>query len=101
MVRHVALFHWKQGTTAADVSRVEEGLRPLPSQIPCIRSYRFGRDLGLQEGNADFAVVADFDDEAALRTYAQHPVHVAVINERIRPLVRSREAVQYVIEDSD
>ena len=101
MVRHVALFHWKPGTTAADVSRVEEGLRPLPAQIPRILSYRFGRDLGIQEGNADFAVVADFEDEDALRTYAEHPVHVAVVNERIRPLVRSREAIQYVIEGSD
>ncbi|TMD12615.1 MAG: Dabb family protein [Chloroflexi bacterium] len=101
MVRHVALFRWKDGTTAADVSRVEEGLRPLPSQIPCIRAYRFGRDLGIQEGNADFAVVADFEDEDGLRTYAEHPIHVAVVSERIRPLVRSREAIQYVIEDSD
>jgi stress responsive alpha/beta barrel protein len=101
MVRHIALFRWKPGTTAADVLRVEEGLRPLPSQIPCIRSYRFGRDLGIQEGNADFAVVADFEDEDALRTYAEHPVHVAVLTERIRPLVQSREAIQYVIEDSE
>src|SRR5438270_92879 len=67
MVRHVALFRWKDGTTAADVSRVEEGLRPLPSQIPCIRAYRFGRDLGIQEGNADFAVAAAFGDYLSRR----------------------------------
>jgi hypothetical protein len=101
MLRHIALFRWKEGTTAADVSRVEEGLRPLPSQIPCIRSYRFGRDLGIQDGNADFGIVADFEDEDALRTYAEHPVHVAVVRERIHPFVRTREAIQYVIEDSD
>jgi hypothetical protein len=101
MVRHIALFRWKEGTTEADVSRVEEGLRPLPSQIPCIRAYRFGRDLGIQAGNADFAVVADFEDEEALRSYAEHPVHVAVVEERIHPLVRAREAIQYVIEDSE
>ena len=101
MLRHVALFRWKPETTAADVVRVEEGLRGLPSQIPSIVSYRFGRDLGIQDGNADFAVVADFADQAGLRTYWEHPAHVAVLTERIRPLLAGREAIQYAIEERD
>ncbi|HYM50362.1 MAG TPA: Dabb family protein [Candidatus Limnocylindrales bacterium] len=101
MLRHVALFRWKPEVTAEDVSRIEEGLRSLPAAIPCIRSYRFGRDLGLQEGNADFGVVADFVDEEGLRTYAEHPAHLAVLTERIRPHIARREAIQYVIGDSD
>jgi hypothetical protein len=101
MLRHVALFRWKPEVSAADVSLIEEGLRTLPSQIPSIQSYRFGRDLGIQDGNADFAVVADFVDEQGLRTYSEHPAHVAVLTERIRPVLARREAIQYVIEDSD
>lgn len=82
MLRHVALFRWKARTAAADLVSIEEGLRGLPSQIPGILSYRFGRDLGIQDGNADFAVVADFADLEGLRAYWEHPAHLAVLTER-------------------
>jgi hypothetical protein len=97
----VALFRWKPEATAADVSKVEAALRQLPDKIPCIQSYRFGRDLGVQEGNADFGLVADFIDEDGLQTYANHPEHQAVIRELIRPIMAGREAIQYVIEHKD
>jgi hypothetical protein len=98
MVRHVALFRWKPETTPEDVSRIEAALRKLPEKIPCIQSYRFGRDLGVQDGNADFALVADFADEAGLHTYGTHPDHLAVIAELIRPITERRDAIQYVID---
>jgi hypothetical protein len=101
MLRHVALFRWKPDATAEDVSKVEAALHALPDKIPCIQSYRFGRDLGVQEGNADFAVVADFTDEEGLRTYANHPDHQSVLNNLIRPIVARREAIQYVIDHTD
>ncbi|HYY45541.1 MAG TPA: Dabb family protein [Candidatus Angelobacter sp.] len=97
----MALFRWKPEATAADVSKVEAALRQLPDKIPCIQSYRFGRDLGVQEGNADFGLVADFIDEDGLQTYANHPEHQAVIRELIRPIMAGREAIQYVIEHKD
>ena len=101
MVRHVALFRWKPQTAAGDVSKLEQELQALPTKIACIQSYRFGRDLGLQEGNADFAIVADFTDEASLEQYANHPDHQAVLNGRIRPMLAHREAIQYVIDKTD
>ena len=100
MVRHVALFNWKPETTAADVSKVEEALHQLPTKIACIQSYRYGRDLGVQEGNADFALVADFIDEQALETYANHPDHQAVLSSLIRPITERRVAIQYVIDSA-
>ena len=101
MVRHVALFRWKPETTAEDVSKVEAALHRLPATIPCIKSYRFGRDLGVQDGNADFALVADFTDQDGLTTYANHPDHQAVIQDLIRPILAQREAIQYVIDHVD
>ncbi len=100
MVRHVALFSWKPTATAADVSKVEEALHQLPTKIACIQSYRFGRDLGVQEGNADFALVADFIDEEALETYAKHPDHQEVLRTLIRPITEQRVAIQYVIDST-
>jgi hypothetical protein len=101
VLRHVALFRWKPETTAADVSKVEAALHQLPGKIPCILAYRFGRDVGVQDGNADFALVADFPDQEGLATYANHPDHQAVLQNLIRPILAQREAIQYVIDHSD
>ena len=101
MVRHIALFRWKPEATSEDVSNLEAALRQLPAKIPCIQAYRFGRDLGVQDGNADFGLVADFVDEQGLRTYANHPEHLEVIKKLIRPITAQREAIQYVIEHTE
>jgi hypothetical protein len=101
VLRHVVLFRWKPEATAEDVSRVEAALHQLPTKIPCIKAYRFGRDLGVQDGNADFALVADFTDQEGLRTYANHPDHQTVLENTIRPIMAQREAIQYVIDQSD
>jgi stress responsive alpha/beta barrel protein len=101
MLRHVALFRWKPETTAEDVSKVEAALHQLPAKIPCIQSYRFGRDLGVQDGNADFALVADFSDQDGLVTYSNHPDHLHVLTNLIRPIMDKREAIQYAIDHAD
>ncbi len=44
-----------------------------------------GADAGLSEGNATVAVVADCDDQAGWEAYRDHPAHVAVIAEKIKP----------------
>jgi hypothetical protein len=95
------LFRWKPSTTAEDVSNLEVALRQLPGKIPCIQAYRFGRDLGVQDGNADFALVADFKDEDGLQTYANHPEHQAVLANLIRPITERRDAIQYVIDHTE
>jgi hypothetical protein len=98
MLRHVAVFTWKPGTTAEQVQAYSGGLAGLPSAIAEIRAYWFGPDVGIADGNGDFALVADFDDEDGWRTYQHHPEHQRVIAELARPIVESRHAVQYRFE---
>lgn len=98
MIRHVVLFRWQAQTPDAAKTAVVDGLRALPAQIPQILRYEFGGDAGLSEGNFDFAVVADFADEAGYRAYAAHPEHQRLIQERIRPHLAERVAVQYRID---
>jgi len=99
MLRHVVMFRWTEATTAEDVAAVEAALRLLPAVIPEIRSYTMGSDVGVNPGNFDFAVVADFDDEAGFVAYRDHPRHRAVITERISALLAERSAVQFVEAD--
>jgi hypothetical protein len=93
--RHVVMLRWAQEATADERVAVQEGLAGLPRLIPEIRSYVIGADAGVNAGNFDLVVVADFDDTAGYEVYRDHPDHQAVIQERIRPILAERAAVQH------
>ena len=99
MLVHVSCLRWAEGVTAAQVGAVSDGLAALPGAVGSLRGYRFGPDAGLAPGNHDFVVVAEFDDEAGYREYAEHPAHLAVLTERIRPILAERAAVQFEAGD--
>lgn len=91
---HLVTFTWRPDVTNDDVVAVIEGLTSLPAQIPELLTYSFGPDLGLREGNADFAVAAVLDSPESLPAYLDHPEHVRILKEFIAPLIASRQAVQ-------
>jgi len=98
MLRHVVTFRWTEGVDEAAIERVERSLGALPSLIDSIRRYEIGRDLGINPGNADFVVVADFDDESGYLSYRDDPTHQEVIARDILPIVAERTAVQYAVD---
>jgi hypothetical protein len=95
VLRHTVMFRWKTDTTPEQVAAIEEGLAGLPGAIDTVRSFRFGRDAAINEGNFDFVVTADFDDRDGYLVYRDHPAHMAVVVERIRPQIADRAAVQF------
>ncbi|GII87820.1 hypothetical protein Ssi03_58100 [Sphaerisporangium siamense] len=95
MFRHIVLLSWVEGATEAQKAAVEAGLKGLPGVIPELRRYEIGPDAGVNEGNHDFAVVADFDSEEDYLVYRDHPTHQAVIADAIKPILAGRAAVQY------
>lgn len=97
MIRHVALFRLKEDAPAGTQQAVEDGLFVLAQTIESISAYHYGADLGIREGNFDFGVVADFEDESAFLAYADHPAHLAFIKERVAPVITERASVQFEI----
>ena len=98
-VRHISCLTWSERATPAAIEAIRVALEELPDLIPELRGYTVGADLGLAAGNADFAVVADFDDVEGWRRYTDHPAHQAVLVEQIRPILASRVAVQLVLPE--
>jgi hypothetical protein len=96
-VRYVVSFTFREDVTAEQIAAMTDGLTGLPGQIPEIRDYRFGSDLAINDGNHQYAVVADFDSVEEYVVYRDHPAHLAVINQRIRPIITSRVAVQIAL----
>jgi hypothetical protein len=95
MIRHVVLFRWAPGATDEQKQRVAAELSRLPALVPSLRDYRLGANLGLNPGNFEFAVAADFDDVDGYLAYRDHPEHRAIVAEFIQPIVTERAAVQY------
>lgn len=96
-LRHVVLLKFGPDTSAEDLGAIVATLRTLPDQIPELIDYRVGLNLGLDAGNWPLAVTADFADEAGYVAYRDHPAHVAIITELIKPDLVGRCAVQYEI----
>jgi Stress responsive A/B Barrel Domain len=95
MLHHVVTFHLKPGAPADQVERIGEAVYALGATLPEVRSVAVGRDLALREGNASFAIAAQFDDVEGFKVYADHPEHVRIVTELIAPHIESRHPVQF------
>ena len=89
------MFRWTAEATEGQKQQVAAELRRLPALLPVLRAYHVGADLGLVEGNFEFAVVADFDDLEGWQVYRDHPEHRDIIARFIQPIAAQRAAVQY------
>jgi hypothetical protein len=95
MLHHVVTFHLKPDAPADQVERISEAVHALGATLPEVRSVAVGSDLALREGNASFAIVAEFDDVDGFKVYADHPEHIRIIKELIGPHIESRHPVQF------
>ena len=95
MFRHIVLLRFVDGTSAEQIAAVRDELSRLPGVIGEIRHYEIGIDKGLADGNASITVVGDFDSPEDYLVYANHPAHLALIAEQIKPILAQRSAIQY------
>lgn len=98
MLRHVVMFSWDGEVDDGHVAALSAAFDALADSIDVIRSYVHGPDLGLADGNADYVVVADFDDPDDFAAYRVHPDHVALVDTFIAGRTSQRLAVQYDID---
>ncbi len=95
MITHVVSFRWKPETTPNQIDMIRAGLATMPNLVPTIRTYRYGSDIEGSETNMDFAIVATFDSMDEWHAYDEHPDHVRLRSEVIRPWIAERASVQF------
>jgi Stress responsive A/B Barrel Domain len=95
MIRHTALFKWAADATGEQTKAAATEVAKLPSIVPSIRAFASGPDAGFNQGNFDFAVTADFDDEPGYRAYRDDPAHREILQRYVTPIAAQRAAVQY------
>ena len=100
MVKHVILWTLKDEYSDAQKAEIKagikEGLEGLKGQIPGLAEIKVNTEP-LASSNCDLMLDSLFEDEAALKTYATHPAHVAVVDGKVRPHTASRVCMDYEI----
>lgn len=71
-------------------------IEPLKDSVPSVRALSVKRNELNVETNFDLTLIADFDDEAGLREYAEHPEHQPVLAMGKR-LVKDRACTDFTI----
>ena len=89
---HIVAFSFAEGSDAA--IRAEQALTALAAGVPEVREFRCGPDAGVSAGNADFGIVAVFDDVADYELYRDHPEHQRIVKEILVPSMTARTCVQ-------
>ena len=82
LLRHVVLFKFKDASSAADVKKVEDAFRALPSKIKEIVAFEWGTNNSPENINQGFThcFFVSFKSEADRAVYLPHPEHKAFVN---------------------
>ena len=100
MVKHIILWQLKDELTAEEKLEVKkgikEGLEGLAGKIPGLTEIKVQIE-GLASSNAEVMLDSTFVDEAALKTYATHPEHVAVADGKVRPYTKTRMCLDFEV----
>ncbi len=98
MVKHIILWTLKDEYSKEEKEKIKkdikEGLEDLKGKIDGLIEIKVVTDR-LESSNADLMLDSSFESEAALKSYAVHPDHVAVANEKVRPFTSLRSCLDF------
>jgi Stress responsive A/B Barrel Domain len=97
-VVHIVTLKFRPETTESVVGKLAAALDELGPQSNAVR-FQHGSDLGIREGNADYAIAAVFADEETFLAYMASAQHQRIISELVTPHLQARSAVQFVGAD--
>jgi hypothetical protein len=96
MIHHVVLIRLKTGLGEDAGAELLEQARKLLAPIPGVQNLRLGRGLGRKaEVDFPYALLMDFEDEAALQSYQVHPDHLRFVREVADPVQDEKKVFDY------
>ena len=77
MLKHVVTWNVKdKAQKAAHCAAAKAALEGLRGRIPGLVAIECGSDIGSGSAAADFILLSEFTDAAALAVYQDHPLHL-------------------------
>lgn len=86
MIEHVVLFKLKDSSPDDQKLEMLKALLKLKDQIPGILEVSAGVNFSQRAQGYTHGFTVRFTDREALERYLTHPNHVAVVDEKVRPL---------------
>ena len=82
LLRHVVLFKFKEGTATADIKKVEDAFRALPSKVKEVKGFEWGTNNSPENLNQGFThcFFLTFNSEQDRAVYLPHPEHKAFVD---------------------
>lgn len=101
MIKHIILWKLRSEMSASEkqeaAKAIKEGLESLQGQVPGLVDIHVQIDGRLESSNADIMLDSTLESEEALKGYAVHPAHVAVVNGIVRPNTEIRTCLDFEI----
>ena len=96
LLRHVVLFKFKEGSSVADIKKVEDAFRALPSKIKEIKTFEWGTNNSPENLNQEFThcFFVSFASEKDREIYLPHPAHKA-FGEILKPILDKVLVIDY------
>ncbi len=96
MIKHVVLIKIKPDIEEAKIDEITDMMKKLPSLIPEIKEYIFGKDIIKSERSFDFGLIASFDSRDDLEVYMKHKYHLPIVEK-----VKAISEKNYIIDFDD
>lgn len=96
-IEHVVLFKLKADAPAAKKDDLMTSLVSLKETIPGILHASAGENFSARAQGYTHGFVARFKDRAALEAYIVHPAHVAVVEQKVKPISEGVLALDYPV----
>jgi quinol monooxygenase YgiN len=78
MIRHIVMINFKDEVTEQQRDEFAKLVRETVSQLPGTRNVVVGKALDVEgKPRYGYALLVDFDSEAALKSYIDNPTHKA------------------------
>lgn len=99
LLRHAVLFKFKDTSSSADIKKVEDAFRGLPSKIKQIKGFEWGTNNSPENLNQGFThcFFVSFASEEDRAVYLPHPAHQAFV-EVLKPHLDKVLVIDYWAE---
>ena len=100
MIRHIVMFKMNPELSgevkAGEIARLKAAIDALEQEVPEVKFLQTGVNINSRPQAFDLVLVSDFETEAALDVYREHPQHQRVMDV-IREVVEKVHVVDYIL----
>jgi len=101
MIKHIVIWKLTNKTLplkeCADALAIKDALENLVGKIPGLLKAEVGFDYRAKESSGDIVLYSEFASKEALENYQNHPEHVRVGREIVRPRTFDRKMIDYLV----